>query len=64
MKNEKPKLRLVGQDGNAFNVLGLARRAAKRAEWPQEKIDAFMKEATSGDYDNLLTTCMKYFDVS
>lgn len=64
MKNDKPKLRLVGADSNAFNVLGLARRAAKEAEWPQEKIDAFMKEATSGNYDNLLATCMRYFDVS
>jgi len=64
MKNERPKLRLVGADGNAFNVLGLARRAAKKAEWSQEEIDAFLKEAMSGSYDNLLATCMRYFDVS
>ena len=64
MKDERPRLNLVGQDGNAFNVLGLARRAAKKAEWSEEKLDAFMKEAMSGDYDNLLATCMRFFDVS
>ena len=63
MKDTKPKLELVGADGNAFNVLGLARRAAKKAEWSQEKIDAFFKEAMAGDYDHLLQTCMRYFDV-
>ena len=64
MKDERPRLNLVGHDGNAFNVLGLARRAAKEAEWSQEKIDQFMKEAMAGNYDNLLATCMKHFDVS
>ena len=64
MKDERPKLELVGADGNAFNVLGLAKRAAKKAEWSQEEIDAFMKEAMSGNYDNLLATCMKHFDVN
>jgi len=63
MKEVLPRLRLVGADGNAYNVLGMARRAAKKAEWPQEKIDEFFQEATSGDYDHLLWTCMKYFDV-
>ncbi len=59
----KPTVRLVGQDGNAFAILGACQRAAKAAGWPQEKVDAFRAEATSGDYDNLLATCMKWFDV-
>jgi hypothetical protein len=64
MKDEKPELRLVGQDGNAFMVLGLAQRAARKAGWPKEQIDAFLKEAMKGDYDNLLRVCMEHFDVS
>ena len=64
MKDERPRLELVGQNGNAFNVLGLAKRAAKKAEWSEEKLDAFMKEAMSGNYDHLLQTCMEHFDVS
>ena len=59
----KPELELVGQDGNVFLILGKAARAAKRAGWSQEKIDKFMEEAKSGDYDHVLQTCMEYFDV-
>lgn len=29
----------------------------------QSEIDAFMQEATSGNYDDLLATCMDWFDV-
>ena len=54
---------LVGHDGNAFNILGRCQQAARRAGLPKAEIDAFIKEATSGDYDNLLQTCMKWFEV-
>lgn len=60
---DKPKLQLVGQDGNCFNLLGLAKKAAREADWPGEKWLAFFEEAISGDYDHLLQTCMEYFDV-
>jgi hypothetical protein len=58
------KVKLSGTDGNAFFILGRVVAAAKKAKVPQDDIDAFEKDATSGDYDNLLATCMKYFDVS
>lgn len=61
---DKPKLKLVGQDGNAFIILGLARRAAKKANWPDERWEEFDAKAKSGDYDNLLRVCMEYFDVT
>ena len=54
---------LSGQDGNAFMMLGLCKRAMQRAHLPQEEIDKFMKEATSGDYNYLLATVMTWFDV-
>ena len=56
------KLTLVGEDGNAFMILGRARAALRRAK-RMDLWDAFHKEATSGDYNNLLATCMRYFDV-
>lgn len=59
----KPKLKLIGEDGNVFFILGKAVREARRAGWSEEKIEKFQKEATSGDYDHALQTCMKYFDV-
>lgn len=61
---EKPKLKLTGVNGNAFVILGLAKRTAKRAGWTSEKIEEYMSQAMSGNYDHLLQTTMKYFDVS
>jgi hypothetical protein len=60
--NHRPKLRLVGEDGNAFAILGRAHRAARRAGMPEEQWDAIVKEATSGDYDHLLQTMLQHFD--
>jgi len=63
MKNEKlnkPTLTLVGRDGNAFAILGAAMRVANANKMDWDQIE---KEATSGDYDNLLQTMCKYFDV-
>lgn len=54
---------LTGSDGNAFAVLGVMKKALKRGFVPQEEIDSFYKEATSGDYDNLLKVCMSWVDV-
>lgn len=53
------KVQLTGTDGNAFMILGRVSGALKDAGIPKEDRDTFMKEATSGDYDNLLATCIK-----
>lgn len=58
-----PKVKLIGQDGNAYNIMGLCRRAAKKAGWDKDKIDAVIQEMQNGDYNHLLRTAMKYFDV-
>jgi hypothetical protein len=60
---KRPIVKLVGQDGNAFAILGLCQRAAERAGWTRERIDAVMTEMRSGDYDHLLRTAMEHFDV-
>lgn len=54
---------LVGKDGNAFNILGICRRAMKRTHLPQSEIEAFTTEATSNDYNHLLATVCEYFNV-
>lgn len=57
------KVKLVGTDGNAFAILGRVCKAMRRAGLPPAEIDEFTKQATSGDYDFLLGTCMEYVDV-
>jgi hypothetical protein len=59
----KPKLKIIGKDGNAFSILGEARRAAKKAGWSQAEVEKMLRESMSGDYNNLLATVSKYFDV-
>ena len=58
------EVELVGQDGNAFAVLGAVTKAMRRAKVDQVDIDAMMKEAMSGDYDHLLQTVMETVTVS
>lgn len=60
----KPKLTLIGTDGNSFAILGRARTAARQAHWSGQKLKQYMDEATSGDYDHLLRITMKYFEVN
>ena len=59
----KPVVQLIGVDGNAFMVLGTCMKAAKKAGMTQKWQDKFLKEAKSGDYEHLLQTAIKYFDV-
>jgi hypothetical protein len=54
---------LVGEDGNAFAILGRVQRAMRRGGVTQDIIDEYMAEATSGDYNHLLQTTMDYVEV-
>lgn len=58
------KVRLIGEDGNAFFIIGRVTKAMKLAKVEKETMDAFTKEAMSGDYDNVLRTCVKYVEVA
>ncbi len=53
---------LVGQDGNAFAIMGRCTLAMRRAGVEKVEIDLFRQECMSGDYDNLLQVCMKWLD--
>lgn len=56
------RVKLTGKDGNAFNILGLCKRAAYRAGLSEREVIAFLNEATDGDYNHLLATCQRWFD--
>jgi hypothetical protein len=49
---------LVGEDGNAFAILGRVRIALRRAGVDESDVQAFLREATAGDYDYLIQTVM------
>ena len=54
---------LVGEDGNAFYILGKVSKALKEGGATPEQVDQFMKEAMSGDYDHLLRVCTEWVEV-
>lgn len=56
-------VRLTGEDGNAFMVLGLCQRAARRAGLSELVIKEFNVQATGGDYNHLLSTAMEWFTI-
>jgi len=54
---------LVGEDGNAFFIIGRVSRALRRAGVSDDDINEFTEEATNGNYDHLLQTVMKWVNV-
>ena len=55
--------KIIGEDGNAFVVLGIVQKAMRDADVKRTEIDKFIEEATSGDYDNLLRVVMNWVNV-
>ena len=56
------KVKLIGEDGNAFFSLGKVREALIK-NGRKDLVEEFMKEAQSGNYDHLLATVMEYVEV-
>ena len=56
------KVKLIGNDGNAFYILGAVRRALEKAGH-KDLAKQYMKEATTGDYDHLLAVTQEYVEV-
>lgn len=57
------KIKLTRRDGNAFVIIGAALKQLKRAKVPAEQIAAFQSEVMSGDYSQLVQTCMRWVDI-
>jgi hypothetical protein len=57
---KKVKLELVGLDGNAYSLLGAFSRAARHQGWSKTEIEEVTRQATSGNYDNLLCVLMDH----
>lgn len=56
-------VKLVGEDGNAFAIMGRVIAALRRAGTSEAEIAEFQREATAGDYDHLLQTVMTWVEV-
>jgi hypothetical protein len=59
VKFPQVKVKLVGEDGNAFAIMGRVVHAMKRAGIPKADQDVYTNEATSSDYAHLLVVTMQ-----
>ena len=58
------KVKLTGNDGNAYAIMGAVQKGLRKAGATKEEQDAYLKESMSGDYNHLLTTAMEWVEVS
>ena len=63
MSGEKPKAKLVGADGNVFNLIGIASRSLKRAGQNDKATEMSERVMISGLYDEALSIIMEYVEV-
>ena len=56
----RPEVELVGEDGNAFSILGRVSKALKSAGNDQSVVDSYMEQAMAGDYDHLLAVTLAF----
>ena len=55
---------LIGEDGNAFSIIGRTIKALRKAGATAAERHAFITEVTSGDYNHVLQTVMQVVTVS
>lgn len=60
----KPKVKLTGQDGNVFTVIGLTDKALKKAGLKEQAKEFKDKAFGARNYDEVLRLCMEYADVN
>jgi hypothetical protein len=62
MPKTNVKVKLIGEDANAFSILGRVKKALIRAGHA-ELANEYIKEATAGNYDHLLQVTQDYVEV-
>jgi hypothetical protein len=53
-------VKLVGEDGNAFAIMGRVAQAMRRHGIDDAEINQFLSECRSGNYDDLPVTCTRW----
>ena len=61
-QRQKPKMELLGQDGNIFGVLGRASRLLKEAGQQDQADEMFRRVTSSGSYEEALHIISEYVD--
>ena len=59
----KPKCKLIGEDGNIFNLMGIASGTLKKAGLKEQAEEMIERIQNSGSYYEALGIIMEYLDV-
>ena len=62
--NNKPKVKLVGEDGNVFNLIGICSRALKNAGQGDKAKEMSNKIFNCKSYSEALAIMMDYCEVN
>ena len=57
----KIKVKLVGEDGNAFAIIARVSKALRQGGHA-DLVEPYRKEAMAGDYNNMLRATMEYVE--
>ena len=63
---DKPKCKLIGEDGNIFNLIGIASRTSKKngqVMQANEMTRRITQDGEAKSYDEALAIIMEYVDV-
>lgn len=63
MEKQKPKVKLVGENGNIYNLIGIASKALKKEGLVNEAKEMTDKIFQCSSYDEALSTICEYVDV-
>ena len=59
----KPTVKLIGQDGNVFNLIGIVSKALRKNGQANEAKEFVEKAMTSDSYDEVLELIGEYVDI-
>ncbi len=59
---DKPRVKLVGTDGNIFAILGRCKQALQEAGQPDQADEMMQRVFKATSYDEALAICQEYID--
>jgi len=57
------RVNMYGVNGNAYNILGVVKKALHKVGAPDEHVRAFLVEAMAAGYEELLDTCSEWVTI-
>lgn len=60
----KPKAKLIGENGNVFNLIGIAKKALTKSEQSAKANEMVEKVSKSSSYNEAITIISEYVEIT